>query len=77
MRMLNLMDTPSGAELRQHREEAGVLAYELAMSMGVASSRVSQIEALARVTPRTAKRYRAALALSQVAKTSKAVANAG
>lgn len=63
------MDTPTGAELREEREAADILAYQLAASMGVASSRVSQIEALARVTARTAKRYRAALQLSQQAKT--------
>ena len=55
--MLNM----TGRDLKKKRVAAGVLAYVLAAEMGVASSRVSQIEALATVTPDTAARYLAAL----------------
>lgn len=60
----------TGQELRALREQADVMAWELATHMQVHASRVSQIEALARVTVRTARRYRAALEASQLAKTS-------
>lgn len=55
--MLNM----SGKELRAKRESAGLKAYVLAAEMGVASSRVSQIEALAIVTDESAERYLAAV----------------
>lgn len=61
----------TGEDLRLEREATPIKAYELAAEMGVHSTRVSQIEALASVTTRTAARYRAALQkLSPVAKTS-------
>jgi transcriptional regulator with XRE-family HTH domain len=66
----------SGPELRELREKADLTSRELAVHMGVHSSRVSQIEALARVTPRTARRYLEALALSQLAKTTEHAAQA-
>jgi transcriptional regulator with XRE-family HTH domain len=56
----------TGSELRARRVDAGVLAHELAREMQVHSSRVSQIEALATVTPRTAERYTSALARCSV-----------
>lgn len=52
----------TGADLRDERLAAGAKVFELAARMNVHSSRVSQIEALATVTPETAERYRAALA---------------
>lgn len=55
------MNTDTGESLRAKREARGIKAYELAAVMGVHSSRVSQIEALAAVTDRTASRYLAAL----------------
>jgi len=61
--------TYTGEGLRELRETAGFKAWELATHMQVHSSRISQIEALARVTPRTARRYLQALAESQLAKT--------
>lgn len=51
----------TGASLRDLRLEAGAKVFELAHRMNVHSSRVSQIEALASVTPETAERYRKAL----------------
>lgn len=59
----------SGQDLRDLREDADLSAKDLADAMDVVPSRISQIEALARVTPRTERRYRAALAVSQLAKT--------
>ena len=55
--MLNV----TGKDLKLKRVAADVKAYVLASEMGVASSRVSQIEALAIVTAETAERYTAAL----------------
>lgn len=55
------MLTMTGTELRDRRDKANVKVYELAAEMGVHSSRVSQIEALAAVTPSTETRYLAAL----------------
>lgn len=52
----------TGKDLKVQRVAAGVKAFVLAAEMGVASSRVSQIEALAIVTAETAERYAAALA---------------
>lgn len=66
----------SGPDLRELREQADLTSRELAVHMGVHSSRVSQIEALARVTPRTARRYLAALEASQLATTSPETAQA-
>jgi transcriptional regulator with XRE-family HTH domain len=63
--MLNM----TGQELRERRDAAGVRQWELAAEMRVASSRVSQIEALALVTPQTVERYIAALGRCLVAKT--------
>lgn len=61
--MLNMTEPHlTGADLRDLRVEAGVKGWELATEMRVHSSRVSQIEALATVTPATLERYRAALA---------------
>lgn len=51
----------TGATLRDERLAAGAKVYELASRMNVHSSRVSQIEALASVTPETVERYRRAL----------------
>ena len=56
--MLNM----TGNDLRRRREAAGVRQYELAAAMGVASSRVSQLEALAFVTPESERRFLDALA---------------
>lgn len=56
----------TGKELRLKRVEADVKVYELAARMGVHSSRVSQIEALATVTAETLDRYLTALIESQV-----------
>lgn len=61
--------TYTGEALRELRERADLKGWELATHMQVHSSRISQIEALAKVTPRTARRYLAALAESQLAKT--------
>lgn len=61
--------TYTGDSLRTLREEADLKAFELAARMGVHSSRVSQIEALASVTSKTARRYLDALAASQLSKT--------
>lgn len=58
-----------GGELRQRRESANVKAYEVAAEMRVHSSRVSQIEALAAVTPATERRYLDALGRCLVATT--------
>lgn len=63
--MLNM----TGTELRTRREVAGVRQWEVASAMRVASTRVSQIEALAKVTDSTAARYMAALEACLVAKT--------
>lgn len=51
----------TGLELRLLRTAAKVKVRDLAASMKVHSSRVSQIEALADVTDDTAKRYQEAL----------------
>lgn len=51
----------TGASLRDERLSAGAKVFEIAQRMNVHSSRVSQIEALATVTPETAERYRQAL----------------
>ena len=59
----------TGQELRQRREAAEVKQWEVASEMRVASTRVSQIEALALVTATTATRYLAALDACLVAKT--------
>lgn len=56
----------TGLDLRLRRTAANVKVFELAARMGVHSSRVSQIEALADVTPQTQARYLAALASAQV-----------
>lgn len=63
------MSKVTGSELREQREAAELKAFEVAAHMGVHSSRVSQIEALAEVTSTTARRYVAALEALQVAKT--------
>jgi transcriptional regulator with XRE-family HTH domain len=57
----------TGRDLKLRRVAANVKVYELATRMGVHSSRVSQIEALADVTPFTESRYIAALDAAQVA----------
>ncbi len=63
---------PTGQELRDLREAAGIKVYELGNAMGVSTSRVSQIEALAAVTPLAYRHYMDALVrLSQVATTRK------
>lgn len=65
------MHTPTtGLELRERREEADVLAIDLAKAMEVHPSRISQIEALAQVTRRTERRYLEALSRVTVATTS-------
>lgn len=51
-----------GIDLRLERTARRVQVAQLARVMGVSYSRVSQIEALAVVTVKTATRYRAALA---------------
>lgn len=51
----------TGSDLREERIAAGAKVFEIAIRMNVHSSRVSQIEALASVTPETADRYRRAL----------------
>jgi len=51
----------TGNELKVLRVAAKVKAYDIAAAMGVHSSRISQIEALADVTPETAQRYTEAL----------------
>ena len=61
--------TYTGAELRDLRRAKGLKGYELAARMGVHSSRVSQIEALATVSDDGARRYLAALGESPVAST--------
>jgi plasmid maintenance system antidote protein VapI len=66
----------TGQELQQRRAGAGVKAFEVAAIMRVHSSRVSQIEALARVTDDTAARYLSALGQCLVAKTSAPVGGA-
>jgi transcriptional regulator with XRE-family HTH domain len=69
------MSTPyTGQQLREMREAQDLKVFELAARMGVHSSRVSQIEALALVTPITARRYLAALQSSPVAKTGESTA---
>lgn len=68
--MLNV----TGRELKVRRTAAGIKVYELAAEMGVHSSRVSQIEALAIVTPDTVERYTAALDHLCVVNTSQAQA---
>jgi transcriptional regulator with XRE-family HTH domain len=67
------MSKVAGSELRERREQAGLKAFEVAAHMGVHSTRVSQIEALAQVTTATAQRYVAALEALQVAKTTEHV----
>jgi hypothetical protein len=57
----------TGHELKVRRVAAKVKAIDLASHMEVAPSRISQIEALADVTPDTEARYLAALADSEVA----------
>jgi transcriptional regulator with XRE-family HTH domain len=59
----------TGRELRQRRESNNIKQYELGAEMGVASTRISQIEALAQVTTVTQERYLAALGRCLVAKT--------
>jgi len=61
--------TYTGAELRDLRVDKNLKGYELAARMGVHSSRVSQIEALATVSPEAARRYLAALGEWPVAST--------
>lgn len=60
------MSNVTGQELKDRREAAGITATALGRAMGYDGTsphaRVSQIEALARVTPRMASRYLAALA---------------
>lgn len=61
--MLNMDEQPTtGADLKDLRIAAGAKAWEIAIEMRVHSSRISQIEALAAVTPGTAERYRDAVA---------------
>lgn len=61
-----MSEPTSGADLRAEREAADVTATDLGRAMGYDGpyphTRVSQIEALARVTPTMAQRYRTALA---------------
>lgn len=62
----------TGDELRKRRKGAGIKGYEVAAAMGRHSSRVSQIEALAQVTPEAEAEYLAALGRCLIAKTSSA-----
>lgn len=55
------MQSMSGADLRARREQAGVKQWEVGAAMRVASSRISQIEALAEVTEEASQRYLTAL----------------
>ena len=55
----------TGAELRTRRERADLRQWQLAIEMRVASSRISQIESLARVPDVAADRYLAALRAAQ------------
>ena len=60
--MQQIFVEPAGEALREERLAAGVKVFEVAIQMRVHSSRVSQIEALARVPQESAERYRKALA---------------
>ena len=62
----------TGKELQHRRKAAGIKGYEVAAVMGVHSSRVSQIEALATVSGETSERFLSALGRCLVAKTSDA-----
>lgn len=62
----------TGEQLKEQRKAAGIKGFELAAMMGVHSSRVSQIEALATVRPETSERFLSALGRCLVAKTSTA-----
>ena len=73
--MLNMTGI-TGRELRRRREAAGVKQWEVASVMRVASSRVSQIEALAKVTQETSERYLVALDSCLVAKSPQEAAGA-
>ncbi len=71
------MLTMTGQELRLLRVSADVKVYELAARMGVHSTRVSHIEALAVVTPETEARFRAALDESRLTTSSPSAAQLG
>ena len=62
----------SGEDLRRRREAADVRQYEVAAEMGVASSRVSQLEAMAQPTADSVTRYMAALARCSLSKSAPA-----
>lgn len=66
--MQQIFAGPTGAELREERLAAGLKVFEVAISMRVHSSRVSQIEALAQVPAESAERFRVALAEATAAK---------
>lgn len=55
------IQTPSGLDLKLERVAARVTQRAIARAMGVGSTRVSHIEALAVVTPDVVARYRAAI----------------
>ena len=61
----------TGHDLKLRRVAARTKAYEVGAAMGVHSSRVSQIEALADITPETEARYLAALASCPTARRAK------
>lgn len=61
---------PSGLDLKLERTAKRVKGTEIARAMGVSRSRVGHIEETDLVSPRTAARYRAALATCVEARTS-------
>ena len=54
-------DPPTGLDLKLERTAARVTGRAIARAMGVSSSRIGHIEALAVVTPEMVIRYRSAL----------------
>jgi transcriptional regulator with XRE-family HTH domain len=60
--VVEVLDQPTGPDLRRQRESRQITAVALAEAMCVNRSRISQIENTARVTSRLAARYMAALA---------------
>lgn len=59
----------TGEQLRQRREAAQLKQWEVAGEMKVASTRISQLEAQAHVTPDAEQRFLAAIERCLVAKT--------
>jgi transcriptional regulator with XRE-family HTH domain len=64
----------TGQDLKERREAADLKQWEVAGEMRVASTRISQLEAQARVTPTAERRYLDAIDRCLVAKTAEQAA---